>query len=76
VREAEKRLDLAPYVAAALARKSRMAEAAEADIPTVEAFGRKGASVGVAQASTFNDRGGAISVPRLDPHAASRGEAG
>ncbi len=26
----------------------------------VEAFGRKGAKVGVAQASTFNDRGGAI----------------
>jgi alkanesulfonate monooxygenase SsuD/methylene tetrahydromethanopterin reductase-like flavin-dependent oxidoreductase (luciferase family) len=36
----------------------------------------KGASVGVAQASTFNDRGGAISVPRFDPHAAPKGEAG
>ena len=36
----------------------------------VEAFGRQGAKVGVAQSATFNDRGGAISVPRFDPHAA------
>lgn len=72
-REARKRRELAPFIEAALARKPRMPEAAEAEIPVVEAYGRKGANVGVAQASTFNDRGGAISVPRFDPHARRSG---
>jgi alkanesulfonate monooxygenase SsuD/methylene tetrahydromethanopterin reductase-like flavin-dependent oxidoreductase (luciferase family) len=68
-REIKKQKELAPYIEAALARKKRMPPLADADIPHVEAFGRKGANVGVAQASTFADRGGAISVPRADPHA-------
>ncbi|MBX6372682.1 MAG: LLM class flavin-dependent oxidoreductase [Acetobacteraceae bacterium] len=72
-REERKRRELAPFIEAALARKPRLPEMAEAEIPVVEAFGRKGANVGVAQASTFNDRGGAISVPRFDPHARKSG---
>ena len=75
VREERKRRGLAPFVEAALARKPRMSALADTDIPVVEAFGRKGAKVGVAQASTFNDRGGAISVPRFDPHAPDTGTA-
>ncbi len=71
--EERKRRELAPFVEAALARKPRMPALAEADIPVVEAFGRKGTKVGVAQASTFDDRGGAISVPRSDPHAPNAG---
>ncbi len=39
-RAAEKERELAPFIAAALARKQRMAPIAERDIPTVEAFGR------------------------------------
>ena len=70
LRQEAKRRELAPFIEAALARKPRMAPVAEADIPMVEAFGRQGAKVGVAQSATFNDRGGAISVPRFDPHAA------
>jgi len=70
-RERKKREELAPYIEAALARKKRMPELADADIPEVEAYGRqKGAKVGVAQSSTFADRGGSISIPRADPHAA------
>ncbi|WP_342643775.1 LLM class flavin-dependent oxidoreductase [Rhodoligotrophos ferricapiens] len=70
IREEQKRKELAPYIEAALARKRRMPDVADADIPIVEAFGRKkGATVGVAQAATFTDRGGSISVPRFDPHA-------
>jgi len=66
---ARKQRELAPYIEAALARRKPMPPIAEEDIPHVEAFGRKGGNVGVAQASTFSDRGGAISVPRFDPHA-------
>jgi alkanesulfonate monooxygenase SsuD/methylene tetrahydromethanopterin reductase-like flavin-dependent oxidoreductase (luciferase family) len=63
IREEQKRKELAPYIEAALARKRRMPEMAEDEIPVVEAFGRKKvANVGVAQASTFSDRGGSISV--------------
>ncbi|WP_137391172.1 LLM class flavin-dependent oxidoreductase [Rhodoligotrophos defluvii] len=70
IREEQKRKELAPYIEAALARKRRMPDLKDDEIPVVEAFGRKkGATVGVAQASTFNDRGGSISVPRADPHA-------
>lgn len=75
VREEEKRKELAPYIAAALARKPRMAELADDDIPVVDSFGRSHAKVGVAQASTFADRGGAIAIPRSDPHARKSGAA-
>jgi alkanesulfonate monooxygenase SsuD/methylene tetrahydromethanopterin reductase-like flavin-dependent oxidoreductase (luciferase family) len=72
IRQEQKRIELAPYIEAAFARKKRMEPLADADIPVVEAFGRKGANVGVAQASTFSDRGGAISVPQIDPHAGQK----
>ena len=68
VRAAEKRRELAPYIEAALARKPRMPPLADADIPRVEAFGRKAASPIVS-----SDRGGAISIPTQDPLAAREG---
>ena len=52
-----------PYIEAALARKPRMAPIADAEIPAVEAFGRKAASPIV----VGGDRGGAISIPTADP---------
>jgi hypothetical protein len=39
-REAKKQAELAPFIAAALARKPRMAPIADAAIPTVSAYGR------------------------------------
>ena len=65
VREAEKRRDLAPYIAAALARKPRMTPLDDAEIPRVEAFGRKPTSPII-----NSDRGGAIPIPTQDPLAA------
>jgi alkanesulfonate monooxygenase SsuD/methylene tetrahydromethanopterin reductase-like flavin-dependent oxidoreductase (luciferase family) len=65
VRAAAKRRALAPYIEAALARKRRMAPVADADIPRIEAFGRKTPSPLLA-----SDRGGAISIPTADPLAA------
>ena len=64
-RQAQKERELAPFIEAALARKPRMAPAADADIPVVEAFGRKAPSPLVG-----GDRGGAISIPTADPLAA------
>jgi alkanesulfonate monooxygenase SsuD/methylene tetrahydromethanopterin reductase-like flavin-dependent oxidoreductase (luciferase family) len=69
VREAEKRRELAPYVEAAVARKPRMAPVADAAIPRVEAFGRKGPSPLLS-----SDRGGAISIPTQDPLATREGD--
>ena len=40
-REAKKSQELAPYIAAALARKERMPALADADIPIFEALGRR-----------------------------------
>jgi alkanesulfonate monooxygenase SsuD/methylene tetrahydromethanopterin reductase-like flavin-dependent oxidoreductase (luciferase family) len=61
-RAERKRRELEPFIAAALARKPRLAPIAAADIPVVEALGRK------AQAAiTTSDRGGAISIPTADP---------
>jgi len=57
-----KQRDLAPFIAAALARKPRLPPIAVADIPVVEALGRKAAA-----AITTSDRGGAISIPTADP---------
>jgi hypothetical protein len=65
VREAAKRRDLAPFIAAALARKPQMAPLDDAEIPRVEAFGRKAPSPLVS-----SDRGGAIPIPTQDPIAA------
>ena len=43
----------------------------DADIPLVESFGlrKEAKQIGVAQGATFSDRGGAISIPMVDPHA-------
>ena len=58
MREAEKRRELAPYIEAALARKPRLAALDDAEIPRVEAFGRKAPSP-----LLNSDRGGAIPIP-------------
>jgi hypothetical protein len=63
VRQAEKAHALAPYIAAALARKPAVATISPDDIPTVEAFGRS-----APRAARFSDRGGAIAAPAFDPH--------
>jgi alkanesulfonate monooxygenase SsuD/methylene tetrahydromethanopterin reductase-like flavin-dependent oxidoreductase (luciferase family) len=67
VRQKKKIAELTPYYHAALERKTWMPAISDTDIPVVRAFGLQGANVGTAQVSTFNDRGGAISVPRMDP---------
>jgi hypothetical protein len=67
VREAEKRRELAAYIAAALARKPKMAPLDDAEIPRIEAFGRKAPSPLVS-----SDRGGAIPIPTQDPLAPGR----
>jgi hypothetical protein len=61
-RVAQKERELAPFIEAALARKPRMTPLEEAEIPRVEAFGRKAPS-----AIVGSDRGGAISIPTADP---------
>ena len=66
IRAPQKRAELAPYIAAALQRKKRLAPVAEEDIPTVEAFGRH--LDGGPQADAT--RGGAIPVVTHDPHEA------
>jgi hypothetical protein len=66
LRQTQKERELAPFIEAALARKPRMAPIADAEIPAVEAFGRKAASPIV----VGGDRGGAISIPTADPLAA------
>ena len=72
-REAAKQAELAPYIAAALARKPRMAALAPEDVPEVIAIGRKLAmetgrdysnAGGVYADKT---RGGSIPVPMVDP---------
>jgi hypothetical protein len=65
VREARKQAELAPFIEAALARKPRMAPIAPEAVATVEAYGRRSAAV----RATFSDRGGAISIPQVDPAA-------
>ena len=62
----EKERELAPFVAAALARKPRMQPIAQSDIPLVEAFGRH-----VPRAAIFSDRDATLAAPAFDPHAAA-----
>jgi hypothetical protein len=60
-----------PYVDQALARKSRMAPIAPADIPLVQSYGRRGGGRAEEVTTTFaSDRGGAISIPAADPRQA------
>jgi len=68
IHERQKRAELAPYIEAALQRKTRLAPAGEAEIPTVEAFGR--AIEGSPQADPT--RGGAIPVVTHDPRETSK----
>ena len=73
VREQQKQAELAPYIAAALARKPRMAALKAQDIPVVKAAGRRRTESGQeALDSGFVDktRGGAIPIPRVDPRRA------
>jgi alkanesulfonate monooxygenase SsuD/methylene tetrahydromethanopterin reductase-like flavin-dependent oxidoreductase (luciferase family) len=62
VREAEKRRELAPYVEAGLARKPKTSPLDDAQIPSIEAFGRNAPSP-----LLNSDRGGAIPIPTQDP---------
>lgn len=72
IREVKKQAELAPYIAQALARKPRMAPIDPKDIPLVESFGRRGANLGNQMQKTFaSDRGGAISIPAVDPRMAN-----
>ena len=67
-RQVRKQEELAPYVAAALARKPRMPALAEADVPVFVAPGRRSADAGDARRIAFADR--ALPIPASDPHAA------
>jgi alkanesulfonate monooxygenase SsuD/methylene tetrahydromethanopterin reductase-like flavin-dependent oxidoreductase (luciferase family) len=64
-RQKQKERELAPHIAAALARKPPAAVVPAASIPTVEAFGRNSSA-----RPQFSDRGGGITAPAFDPHAA------
>ncbi len=67
-RRKQKAEDLAPYVEAAMKRKHFMPELKDDEIEIVDSFGRKKqTSIGVADGSTFEDRGGGITVPQQDP---------
>lgn len=73
-REARKAAELAPYIEAAMARKPRMPEPADADIPVVEALGRqiseadKAAAAPPSREAEFG-RDSNIAVPTEDPAA-------
>jgi alkanesulfonate monooxygenase SsuD/methylene tetrahydromethanopterin reductase-like flavin-dependent oxidoreductase (luciferase family) len=70
IRQREKQEELAPYIAAALARKVKMQPLADRDIPMVESYGRRaGTKVGVAKAEVLAERGGGFHIPAFDPHA-------
>jgi len=66
-RAKKKEAELAPYIAAALARKPRMPAMDPADVEAVLASGRRQGEVSARAAVTFSDRGGAISIPTADP---------
>jgi len=67
-RAAKKQAELAPFVAAALARKPATRAVAERDIPEVEAFGRHRP-----RGQFSSDREGAIAAPAFDPHTEKAG---
>jgi alkanesulfonate monooxygenase SsuD/methylene tetrahydromethanopterin reductase-like flavin-dependent oxidoreductase (luciferase family) len=66
-RLAEKERTLAPYIAAALARKQRMAPIAAKDIPVVEAFGRNRP-----RPQFTSDRDATLAAPAFDLHAKAK----
>jgi len=69
IREETKQRELARAIEAALARKPRMPPIDPANIPEVVSFGQR-AKVAAVTPDSVSDRGGAISIPREDPHAA------
>jgi len=72
IRDAKKQADLAPFIEQALTRKPRMAPIDPADVPLVESFGRRGGGLSQQMQTTFaSDRGGAISIPAMDPRLAN-----
>jgi alkanesulfonate monooxygenase SsuD/methylene tetrahydromethanopterin reductase-like flavin-dependent oxidoreductase (luciferase family) len=73
-RQARKNAELAPYIAAALARKPRMAELAEGDVPVYLAPGRERPEIGRAAGRIYGDR--SLPIPAEDPHAARARDAG
>lgn len=68
-RDAAKMAELQPYIDAALARKVKMPDIAEEDIPSVTSFGRRKKEAG--QFENFrSDRGGGVAIVADDPLAA------
>lgn len=76
-RERRKAEELAPYIEAAMQRKQCMPEPADADIPVIQALGRRiaeenrGEQLGAKGGSVAFGRGGASEVPLEDPAAKS-----
>lgn len=68
-REAKKQKELAPYIAAALKRKTVMAPAAETAIPTVTAFGKTIVQEGQAEEGPTHHLAADITVMMNDPAA-------
>ena len=67
-RQAKKQAELAPYIAAALARKPRMEMPADEDLPIVLSAGKRQQNVEAkVPASNFTDRGGGIPVIKEQP---------
>jgi hypothetical protein len=65
-RDARKQAELAPYIAAALARKKVMQPLADGAIPSILAYGRSVVADGTPSAIA-NRRGGGINIPAQDP---------
>ena len=75
IRERQKQEELAPYIAAAIARKPNMAQMSKEDIPIVKEAGRRRMESGEQAPSSGvvdKTRGGAIPIPRVDPRKTSR----
>jgi hypothetical protein len=65
-RDARKQAELAPYIAAAMARKKVMQPLAADDIPSILAYGRSVVADGTPGALAAR-RGGGINIPSADP---------
>ncbi len=68
-REAKKQAELAPFIEAALKRKRRMAPIADADIPTISAYGRSVLNAGQATEGPTHHLNADITVMMNDPAA-------
>jgi hypothetical protein len=77
IRQKQKAEELAPYIAAAFARKQYMKPLAEDEIPVVESYGRKkDTTISVSNAEVLGERGGGFDIPKYDPHAGKALELG